>query len=153
MKLNRPVQLLSICLAVMAGFPALADEPEEHRIALLITAPYSATENTMMHNDVVSMRDTLLSRGYRLDQIKPVESAHTKVLAEALKNVHELVASWKHGEVFIFYSGHGWLMPDSTDPALNLGLIGNDFELFPWKAVFSDLNVPQNLQLIVLPDC
>lgn len=111
-----------------------------------------------MHNDIGAMFNALLMRGFSSKDILLLEGKlNRKLLMRLIGEVNKRVATWKSGEVFIHYSGHGafigstasearvgvQLAPDKPDHKNN--------RIF-WDEVFTAVRLPANVGLILLPD-
>jgi hypothetical protein len=110
-----------------------------------------------MQNDMASFRTALMKRGFEPSQIMEVSGRLTRaqVLA-AIRATAASTASWDSGEVFFYYTGHGWFSGDSAQtarPALAFVRDPESDNVLYWDEVFSALRLPRGVQLILLPDC
>jgi hypothetical protein len=127
------------------------------RLALLIASPHHG--NIGMHNDVVEMHDALLARGFSLEDILLLEGKlNRKLLFGLIREVNKRVATWKSGEVFMHYSGHGAFIGSSVSEArfgvqLASGKPEHKSNRVFWDEMFAALRLPANVGLILLPDC
>jgi hypothetical protein len=141
--------VLAVCVSPVSG-------GAPHRLALLIGSPWSGEEN-VIQNDIASFRKALAKRGFEPSQIKEVSGklARAQVL-DAIRATSAEVATWDAGEVFLYYTGHGWFSGDSAKtarPALALDSASDPTRALYWDEVFLALHLPQHVQLILLPDC
>jgi hypothetical protein len=127
------------------------------QLALLIAAPHNG--DIGMHNDVVAIYDTLLARGFFSKDILLLEGRlNRKLLFSLIGEVNKRVATWKSGEVFMHYSGHG-AFTGSTASEARVGLLlapdnpSNKSNRVFWDEVFAALRLPTNVGFILLPDC
>jgi len=126
-----------------------------HRLALLVAAPHGA--ETAMHDDLVSIYN-----GLRLRWLLPVEiltlegKLNRELLMVFLHQAGKSVINWSHGEVFLYYSGHGNLSTDALGTRAGMLLTSNtqsytdDYVL--WDEVFAALALPPKVSLVILPD-
>lgn len=129
-----------------------------NRLALLIASPQNGEK--AMHNDLVAMREALLARGFRRDEILELEGELDRPRVVAfLAAASRRTASWESGGVFLHYTGHGSLT--SSDPATAeavLQLRGFPTPQAPpanqisWAEVFRTLAVPKGVGIFVVPD-
>jgi hypothetical protein len=116
------IRLVGVVLMVAIGtVPCGAGSP--HRLALLIGSPWSG-EETVIRNDIASFRTALAQRGFEPSEIKVASGRLTRAqVLDAVRAVSATTASWDGGEVFLYYTGHGWYSGDSAKiarPALAL---------------------------------
>ena len=122
-----------------------------NRLAVLIAAPHSANE-AGIYNDFEAMKEVLLRTGFSKDTIVSVmleNGNKQEQLMTVLSDVRKKVSSWSCGQLFLYYTGHGTFDYKTGAPGLALGAR----ETVYWNEVFSALNAPRGLNLIVLPDC
>jgi Caspase domain len=127
-----------------------------NRLALLIAAPWS--DETAMHNDLVSVEDALSQRGYSTNQIMRLEgNLNRQSLLLLLREASRRIAKWKADEVFFYFSGHGFFSGSTATEARPGVLLASDPEYSSnvavfWDEVFTTLNVPAKVNLFILPD-
>ena len=126
-----------------------------HRLALLFAAPHGA--ETAMHDDLVSIYNGLRLRGLLPMEILTLEGKLNRELLMAfLHQAGKSVINWSHGEVFLYYSGHGKLSTDASGTRAGMLLTPDtqshtgDYVL--WDEVFASLALPSSVSLIILPD-
>jgi hypothetical protein len=111
----------------------------------------------MMQNDIASFRTALMKRGLQPSEIKEVSGKLTRAqVLHALRATAAAAAGWEGGEVFVYYTGHGWYSGDSAQtarPALALQRDPDAKSALFWDEVFAALRLPRGVQLILLPDC
>ena len=84
-----------------------------HHLALLIAAPHAG--ETAMFNDLTTMAQALLARGFSADQILCLHRRLDRSLVIAfLQAASRRVAGWSEGSVFLHVSGHGFFNGDAT---------------------------------------
>jgi hypothetical protein len=145
---------------LLAGNAAADVQPAAGRLAVLLAAPAPGRGETAMHNDLQAIYGVLLRRGFLPEEILSLEgSLNRTVLMPVLKEAARRIATWRRGDVFLFYSGHGSCTPNTTAFEARPGLLlasdlpdpkdGNVL----WDDVFAALHVPGNVRVILLPDC
>lgn len=111
-----------------------------------------------MYNDVVAMHGAWRTRGFSLEDILLLEGKLNRTLLFSLiREVNKRVATWKSGNVFMHYSGHGAFIGSSASEArvgLQLASDKPDHKTTRvfWDEVFTALRLPANVGLILLPD-
>jgi len=127
-----------------------------HHLALLIAAPLSG--ETAMHNDVADIYNALSLRGLSPEKILLLEgSLHRGLLLAFLHEVRKEIVSWDSGEVFFYYGGDGNYIIDASEARagmlLQAGTSNHAEDYVFWDEIFSTLDLPAKINLIVLPDC
>jgi hypothetical protein len=126
-----------------------------HQLALLIAAPHRGER--AMHNDLVDMYKVLSLRGLLPEEMLLLEGKlHRGLLMAFLQEVRKEIVSWSSGEVFFYYSGHGNYRTVASNARAGMLLKSNtknhtDDYVF-WDEVFSTLDLPTTINLVVLPD-
>ena len=111
-----------------------------------------------MHDDLVATANALRQPGFEAEEFQVLEGSLTRsVLLAFLQDVHQRIASWRHGEVFFAFSGHGTFSGTTAAEARPGLQLTDDLRPSPahqvfWDEVFAALNVPAAVQLILLPD-
>ena len=112
-----------------------------------------------MHNDLEAMNNVLRQRGFVPEEILSLEGPLDRPsLMTFLAEVHQRTASWSHGEVFLYYGGHGIFTGTEVSaarPALwlsNGALLCSTENCVFWDEVISALGLPPPVTLILLPD-
>lgn len=147
--------LLIACLSFIS-ISSATSIPKSHRLALLIAAPWEG--QVAMHNDLVAIDNALRERGYSTGQIRRLEGKlNRKSLLSFIQKANRRIAGWDEGEVFLYFGGNGFYSGSKASEAQPGLLLMNDPQHSPdsavfWKEVFTTLNVPANVKLIVLPD-
>jgi hypothetical protein len=126
------------------------------RLALLVAAPWEG--ETAMHNDLVATYNALRQRGFSPEEFLVLEGPLTRSLLLAfLQDVQRRIGSWQHGDVWFSFSGHGTFYGTKAAEA-RPGLLltsaphSSQEDQVLWDEVFAALQVPQAVQLILLPD-
>lgn len=124
-----------------------------HQLGLLIAAPHDC--EIAMHNDLAAMYNMLSMRGLSPEEILSLEGKIGRgLLMTFLQEVRKEVIKWSSGEVFFYYTGHGiYSVEGSLARAgmwLNSAHDASNY-LF-WDEVFSILDLPAKIRLLVLPD-
>lgn len=149
--------LISIHLCGAGGAQAsVSTRDGAPRLALLVSSAINAIDKKAMPNDMIAVKDALLTRGFSKDNILSLDLSGTQrrqALIDFLKNAHNKIADWTGGEVFLFFTGHGEAESCSSCNAERPRLQLADDESLNWDEVFSLLNVPRKVDLVVLPDC
>ena len=124
-------------------------------LALLITVPNDRYYPDAAANDSNAVQQALRDRGFKPSQILSLGGGlQRKQVLDFLRDGGARASKWQNGVVFLFYSGSGyWPM---GNPPLNQVKTG--WELGPddhvlWDEVFTALDLPPGVRLIVLPDC
>jgi hypothetical protein len=150
------VRLLIFLALVLACLAPDGEASPARRIALLIGSPWNG-EETVIQNDLASFRQALQKRGFEESQIRQLSGKlDRRQVLDALRSISRASASWKRGEVFLYYTGHGsfsGLDATTARPALALGRTAAGDQLVYWDEIFSVLRLPSGVQLILLPDC
>ncbi|MDZ7290085.1 MAG: hypothetical protein ONB44_13430 [candidate division KSB1 bacterium] len=112
-----------------------------------------------MHNDVVAMYNALIARGLSSEDILLLEGKlNRQLLMNLIGEVNNRAATWKSGEVFIHYSGHGTFTGNTASEARAGMLLARDKpsnksnRIF-WDEMFAAVRLQVNVRLILLPDC
>jgi hypothetical protein len=139
-------------LMILSTWALPSAERPRQRIALLIGSPWKG-EETMIQNDLGSMRRALLKRGFDAGQIKELSGSLNRLaVLTAVRSAAAATATWGTGEFFFYYSGHGRFSGETAETAKPSLALGPEVEV-SWEEVFSTLHLPQGVRLIVLPDC
>src|SRR5262249_52818472 len=76
------------------------------RLALLVAAPWPG--ETAMHDDLVAVHEALRLRGFLPEEILVLEGhLQRSALMTFFQAAHQRIATWRRGEVFFYFSGHG----------------------------------------------
>jgi hypothetical protein len=133
---------------------AIVDRP--HRLALLIIAPWKG--ETAMHNDLIAVRNALRIRGFSEDEILSLEGQlNRRSFMSFLQKARRRVSTWRQGEIFFYFGGHSAFTGTSVTEARPGLWLKNDLQqsvehtVF-WDEVFTTLNAPANVKIILLPD-
>lgn len=155
---GQPSQWPAILLLglMLLGLAPVANAVQAQRLALLIAAPWE--NETAMHNDLVATYDALRQRGFAPEEFLVLEGSLTRsLLLTFLQHVHQRIALWPSGHVWLSFSGHGTLRGTTAADA-QAGLLLTS-ALHPshegqvwWEEVFAALDVPAAVQLTLLPD-
>lgn len=133
----------------------ITNDKKQRQLAILIAAPWK--NESAMHNDLLVMQETLVQRGFSKNNILSLEGYLTrKELLDFLVKAQQEISNWKTGNIFFYYSGHGFYTGDSASTAqagLQLNSTMEDTALVYWHEVFAILKVPSEVKLILLPDC
>ena len=126
------------------------------KLALLIGAPHDG--DLSMHNDVVAMYDALRMRGLAPEEILTLEGKlDRQILMGFLKGVSRRIAQWAEGELFLYFSGHGFFAGDTVEEARvgvqlrNVAQGDSEYCVY-WDEIFAALSVPEAVILAILPD-
>jgi hypothetical protein len=149
---------LVFCLVGFTGLAFASDARPAPRIALLIGCPWNISgEETVIQNDVASLRSALEKRGFQPGEIKELSGKTDRgAVLGTVDSISRTVASWKEGEVFLYYTGHGSVSGTSASrarPALALASEALGDHIVYWDEVFSGLHLPPGVRLVLLPDC
>ena len=126
------------------------------KLALLIGAPHDG--DLSMHNDVVAMYDALRMRGLAPEEILTLEGKlDRQILMEFLKGVSRRIAQWAEGELFLYFSGHGFFTGDTVAEArvgVQLQYVAQGICKYCvyWDEIFATLSVPKTVTFAMLPD-
>lgn len=126
------------------------------RLAALIAAPQAG--EAAMFDDMVAMSQALQSRGVPADQIICLHGRLNKTaVLSFLRTIQEKVKQWMEGTLFIHISGHGFFAGETVAtarPGLMFGSLdsNNDKHCLFWDDFFAALALPDNVNLILLPD-
>jgi hypothetical protein len=146
---------LLLVLLLVGLLPSTATG-EAQRLAILIAAPW--TGETAMHNDLIATYTALRQRGFAPEEFLVLEGALTRSLLLAfLQDVQRRLSSWSLGAVWLSVSGHGMFHGPTAAAArpgllLSGALAPGQEELVFWDEIFAVLQVPQAVQLFLLPD-
>jgi|ERR1043166_1695725 hypothetical protein len=126
------------------------------RLAVLIASPWG--DEPAMHNDLAAMQDALRRRGFGPSEIVSLEgNLKRDDVLRFLEAAHERVAGWKSGELFLYFSGHGFYDTEDARKAraglqLTGDLNGSADSRVLWDEVFATLDAPARVRLLLLPD-
>jgi hypothetical protein len=153
-----PVARVVFCVVMLAALVFAGDARPAPRIALLIGCAWNTPgEGNVIQNDVASLRSALEKRGFQGSEIKELSGrVDRRAVLSAVHAVSRAVASWQEGEVFLYYSGQGSFSGTSAStarPALALASEASAGHLVYWDEVFSALQLPPGVRLVLLPDC
>ena len=131
-------------------------ESKHPQLALLIGAPHDG--DLSMHNDLVAMYDALRMRGLAPEEVLTLEGKlDRQILMGFLKGVSRRIAKWARGELFLYFSGHGFFTGDTVEEA-RVGVqlqsaAQEDSEYCTyWDEIFATLSVPEGVIFTILPD-
>ena len=120
------------------------------KLAVLVSAAWSA--DTSMHNDLVAMHQALQKRGFQPDEIFSLEGKlNRNLVLNFLSEIAKTTKTWREGEIFLFYTGHGSLEGDTPKDA-RVGLMLSPKEKVWWNEVFAALPLAPKVKLILLSD-
>ena len=121
----------------------------QHQLAVLIAA--SPVGEPAMANDQAAIEKALLQRGVQSEEILKLGGALNRTqLLTFLREVAQRAAQWQDGSVFLAYSGHGDIQGTTVKkPGVKLP----SGETVLWEEIFEALRLPQDVHLILLPDC
>jgi hypothetical protein len=115
-------------------------------------------EGSAMSNDLVAMREALLRRGFRADEVMSLEGRLDRnILMTFLQQAKRRIAADRSTEVFFYYGGHGGLTGNTVAEARPGLFLTNDAQdahqqqVF-WDEVFAALDLPAHVRMILLPD-
>jgi hypothetical protein len=111
-----------------------------------------------MHNDLVAIYNALHHRGFSPEEFLVLEGSLTRSLLLAfLQDVQRRLSSWQRGDVWLSFSGHG-MFHGTTAAEARPGLLlagahspSQEEQVF-WDEIFAVLQVPDAVQLFLLPD-
>ena len=126
------------------------------RLALLVGAPWKG--ETFLENGVARMQEALIIRGFRRsDTMTSTEATDRKTLSQRLEEIRKRIASWREGEIFLYYDGHGMYSRATRGvPEAGLQLTGDRGDpgsRMLWREVWEAIGVPHGVSVLVLPDC
>ena len=131
-------------------------ESKHPQLALLIGAPHDG--DLSMHNDLVAMYDALRMRGLAPEEVLTLEGKlDRQILMGYLKGVGRRIAQWAKGELFLYFSGHGFFTGDAVEEArvgvqLQSAAQGDSEYCVYWDEIFFTLSVPEGVIFTILPD-
>ena len=150
----RAITRILCATLVLTSWIAPASGKSRHRIALLMGSPWNG-EETVIQNDIASLRLALQQRGFESAQIKELAGKLSRrAVLDAVRATSEATATWDTGEVVLYYTGHGSFSGESAQtarPALALG--PEQDQTVSWDEIFSTLRLPRGVQFVLLPDC
>lgn len=146
------------CVVMFTGLALAANARPAQRIALLIGCPWNRSgEEIVIQNDVASLRSALEKRGFQASEIKELSGKVDRgAVLGAVDSISRAIASWKEGDVLLYYSGHGSFSGNdarTARPALALASEASGDHVVYWDEVFSALHLPPGVRLVLLPDC
>ena len=147
--MEKTIKILS-CLLLLScsSVSTFADEPK--RLAVIISAAWGADE--AIHNDSMAMHQALRQRGLRANEILSLEgSLNRNIVLSFLNEIGKAIATWREGEIILYYTGHGSLEGKTAREAI-VGLQLSMQEKVSWNEVFIALQIPPKVRLILLPD-
>ncbi len=129
---------------------------ERPRLAVLIGAPHKG--DASMHNDLIAMYDALQTRGLGSEEILSLEgNLDRQMLMSFLKEVGHRMALWRVGELFLYFSGHGFFVGDTVENA-RVGVKLQDahqemaeYHVY-WDEMLCALAIPAAVTCTMLPD-
>jgi len=145
-----------LLVLMLSGSATGADTGKAQRLALLVAVPWAG--ETAMHNDLVAIYNALRQRGFAPEEFLVLEGALTRsVLLAFLQDVQRRIGLWQHGDVWLYFGGHGTYRGTTAadaQPGLQLtsALHPSQEEQVWWDEVFAALQVPAAVQLTLLPD-
>lgn len=156
MQINRKfISLIILCVLLIANsFLQVFALLPENKFAVLIGAGWNG--EPAPHNDVIALQKALRIRGYSPKEILSLDgNLNRSMLISFLLQVKKRVSKWKKGTVFFYFSGHGTYrkISNEVEPGLwlNTNFSENEQKLY-WSEIFSILNLPPQIKLILLPD-
>jgi hypothetical protein len=140
--------LFCLLLLFLSSVSTFANEPK--RLAVMISATWGADE--AMHNDLMAMHQALRQRGLRDNEILSLEGKLDRnIILGFLNEIGKDVATWREGEIFLYYTGHGSLEGKNAKEAI-VGLQLSMQEKVSWNEIFTALRITPKVRLILLPD-
>lgn len=127
---------------------------KRQKLALLVTAPFQGNDFAAMPEDLRVMKNTLLSKGFSENEIQELTLTSKERRTQLINFVDEArkrIATWKNGSVFFYYTGHGCF--EQAEKPRRPGLQLASDEYIYWDQLFQILDVPQGVDLVLLPDC
>lgn len=131
------------------------NQSSSHSLALLL-APVAG--EAAMYNDLVAMTHALQQRGLPADQILALHGDVDRLQVLAfLQAAHRQMAGWNSGSLFVHVTGHGFFQGETAAQARpglelrNTGDFTDTYHLF-WDEFFAALDLPNGVQLTLLPD-
>ena len=149
-------QVVLLLGLMLLGPTPVADAGQTQQLGLLIAAPWEG--EAAMHNDLVAIYNALRQRGFAPEEFLVLEGPLTRSLLLAfLHDVHQRIASWPSGHVWLSFSGHGSFRGTTAADAqpgllLTSALHPSHEDQVWWEEVFAALKVPAAVQLTLLPD-
>jgi hypothetical protein len=152
--------IAGICLTVAHGSAQPAGEQKANRLAILIAFPDDDWKEAG-GNDLAALTAALRQRGFEPKEILTLSGPATRPLVMGfLREAGKQTAGWAKGSVLLYYTGSG-AHARRDDNKKGLERIGwhlpGQAEISPenpcWKDVFEALNLPQSVDLTILPDC
>lgn len=111
-----------------------------------------------MHNDVAALDAALRRRGVLPEEILCLEgSLNRRLLLSFFQSIHERIAGWQAGSLFLYISSHGFFTGETAEEArVGIQLPAtvqpyNESQLF-WDEIFQTLAPPAGVTLTLLPD-
>ena len=126
------------------------------KMAVLLGAPHG--NQVSVHHDLSMMYAALQLRGFSADEIFSLEGGLTKQLAQGfLAGIRHKITNASISELFLYFSGHGYFTGTSADTAqvgllLNEEALSNPSERISWVEIFEALQVPNQINVVFLPD-
>ncbi len=147
--MNRYITAVVMCLSLVFITTRHAFSSEQPpKLAVLIGCSLNPGE-AEIHNDLTSVYNSLVQKNYTPDEIMTLEGRLTASrLKSFLMEAHERVIPWQNGQVFLYYSGHGYVNDTTGRPELWF-----EDRKIDWQDVFTELGVPKQVSLVLLPDC
>ena len=127
-----------------------------NRLALLLAAPWKG--ETWLENGIARMQAVLQARGLSsADTIASAEPLDRKRLLRRLGEVNKRIASWRQGELFLFFDGHGmYARTTGAVPEPGLQLTGDREDpnsALLWRELWDTLKPPPAVRVLAVPDC
>jgi hypothetical protein len=140
----------------MAG--AATGAPYRPRLAVLVGVPWAAKGETWLGNGVAMMREALRARGVGpRETIASTEPLDREGLLRRLADVKRRIASWRDGEVFFYYDGHGMYRRQGSEvPEAGLQLTpdrDSPSSALLWRELWDALGAPPGVRVLTVPDC
>jgi hypothetical protein len=134
----------------------LSRKREHPKQALLIGTPHEG--DVSMHNDLTAMYDALKTRGLAPKEILSLDgNLDRQILMPFLEGVNHRIAQWREGQLFLFFSGHGFFTGNTVEEArvgiqLQKATSGSSVQNVYWEEVFCALSIPEVVTVTMLID-
>ncbi len=111
-----------------------------------------------MHNDLIAMDKAVQARGLGSEEILSLDgNLDRPFLMSFLEEVGHRMASWNEGELFFYFSGHGYFAGDTVENA-RMGVKLQDapqevaeYHVY-WDEMLSALSIPAAVTCTMIPD-
>jgi hypothetical protein len=139
-------------------FARTVNAAPSRRLALLFGAPWKG-EN-FLANGVGKMQEALQARGLGAGEMMAShEPLDRERLMRRLVEVRQRISSWRDGNIFLYYDGHGMYSRSGvagTTPEPGLQLTGDRDDpnsALLWRELWDTLRVPPGVRVLAIPDC